>query len=747
MSDEGNIFYSQVDLNLQSELNTRGKAGMHDRSERSLNYMLEKVANVELIAMTDQKHLDTEDVLSEKKILHRLGGSSVRSGEYLPTGNNGFLKERVTKISNPASIDGSLKERVTQLAKSVVSNKLNEINSSYRIPPFLTSAEMQLNDHSMGLLNSATVNIIIPNPDRDLDFMESVYARPGRAITMIIEHPDSAVITNQFLQNNTIQPSIVGKSLQKMNRVSFNGLIKSFTYGYQPDGTVAMTIYLIGTSNVYTDVSMYIYKPDAIELPGNAKIPPLLSPVTTIAPTALTTALGPQPAKPSSFYKQIYDEVNSLYLKSTDPTVEVKTAYLQATEIVNESTYEFTSNDMWWAVMNDWNKKEQRYITLAYLINFLNKYIITKQHSIAPNALIICSDLYCESNYLTSLISANPIDIWITGGTHDTYGKPANTPTTTITSKKWWSDKNSMFTDQPPFSKNSKSFPSRININLEVINRILVELLKTPDNFKATNFLMEISKIISEATGNFINMKLISYPENPDYLIYYDANFKGANSHNVKPYSIPMFSNHPNGTIVRDFKFESKLPQDMQALMYTVNQSDTISEEKIAPFLNYMYNNREITRAPADTLTGIAEEFVKDPADETFKLALDAKYAESHKTYLDALDVASAQFIKDGLTNKTTQVELSNALIKHIQWPTSKIDKSALMTAATYPMEASFTIDGINGFRYGDTVEFEALPGKYKNNTTFSIIGITHTVNTAGEWTTNINCIMRPKFD
>lgn len=730
MSDAGNIFYSQVDLNLQAELNARGRAGRFDRTNRALNYMLEKVANVEIIAMVDQKHIDTNNPTSEKNILHRLGGSAVRSGEYLPTGNNGFLTERVTKITDPLLPDGS----------SI------DINSSYRIPPFLTSADMQLNDHSMGLLNSATVNIIIPNPDRDLDFMESVYARPGRAISMIIEHPNSAVITDQLLTGATIQPVLAPKTTQKMNRVSFDGLIKSFTYAYQLDGTIAMTIYLIGTSNVYTDVSMYIYKPDAIKPPS--PISPFLQPVTPIEPTIDATADRPQPVKPSAFYKQIYDEVESLYRKEKNPDTEIKIAYLQAAKLVSENLNQYASGDNWWTVINDWNKKEQRYITLAYLITFLNRYIVSKQHSIAPNALIICSDLYCESNYLPTLISSNPIDIWISGGSHDTYGKPATEPTTTAeTAKKWFSSKDENFTtDGTEFSDSGRSFPSLININLDVINRILLDLLKTPEDFKATNFLIEISKLISDATGNFINMKLISYPEDPNYLIYYDANFKGANSHNVKPYSIPMFSNHQYGTIVRDFKFESKLPQNMQGLMYTVNQSDTISEEKIAPFLNYMYNNRVMSRS-SDAATGVQSEKTSNDIDPKIIKELEDKYAATHKTYLDALNVAATKFATDGLTNKTTQTELSNALKKHVQWPTDKINKSSQMTAAVYPMEVSFTIDGINGFRYGDTVEFDALPAKYKNNTTFSIIGITHTVTTAGEWTTNLNCIMRPKFD
>jgi hypothetical protein len=728
----GNIFYSEIDRNLQAELNARGKAGIYNRTDRSMAYMLEKVANVEVIAMVDQKHVDSKNPDNEKNILHRLGGAAVRSGEYLPTGANGFLKDRVTQITNPLLPGGSA----------------TEINSSYRIPPFITSAEMQLNDHSMGLLNSATVNIIIPNPDRDLDFMESVYARPGRAISLLIEHPDSAVITEKKLMVSTLQPAIVGATAQKMNNVSFNGLIKSFTYSYLPDGTVSMTIYLIGTSNVYTDVSMYVYEPDQ---PSANIIKTNVSPVTKINPPKSQTENSAEKEAPASFYKQIYNEVDSYYQKQTKPDTEVKTAYLHSSAKYDATIGNYESNDRMACVVYDWNKKEQRYITLAYLISFLNRYIISKQHAIAPNALIICSDEYCYSNYLPTVLSANPIDIWLSGGTHDKYGsetadREAKLSGTTTKSKKWYDFKDANVISTINFSENKKSYPSRIYINLNVIDRILVDLLKSPDDFKATNFLTEISKLISASTGNFINMKLISYPDNPDYLIYYDANFKGAGSYNIKPYSVPMFANHPSGTIVRDFKFESKLPQNMQSLMYTINQSDTISEEKIAPFLNYMYNNRVTTRT-TDKKTGILSEVISSGIDNKVKLELDAKYTAAHIKYKTALGAAALKFASDGLTNKTTQTELSNALIKHIQWPTDKIDKSAHMTAAVYPMEVSFTIDGINGLRYGDTVEFNALPAKYKNNTTFSIIGITHTVSTNGEWITNINCIMRPKFD
>ena len=45
----GDIFYTEVDSNLKKELNARGRSGFN-RSAKSLNFMLDKVANVQLAA-------------------------------------------------------------------------------------------------------------------------------------------------------------------------------------------------------------------------------------------------------------------------------------------------------------------------------------------------------------------------------------------------------------------------------------------------------------------------------------------------------------------------------------------------------------------------------------------------------------------------------------------------------------------------------------------------------------------------
>ncbi len=75
------IFYSEVYKTLQDELNARGSTG-RNRTTRDLNYMLTKVANVEVTAFEDQKH---------EKVLFTLGGGEVLKDAYTPKGGTGFL--------------------------------------------------------------------------------------------------------------------------------------------------------------------------------------------------------------------------------------------------------------------------------------------------------------------------------------------------------------------------------------------------------------------------------------------------------------------------------------------------------------------------------------------------------------------------------------------------------------------------------------------------------------------------------
>ena len=86
-----NIFYDNVDINLQAELNARGQAGLMDRTTKSLDFMLGKLANVQLTAYEGTGSASTVVPLHKFGIL---GGASTTSARYLPSGPDGFLTDR-----------------------------------------------------------------------------------------------------------------------------------------------------------------------------------------------------------------------------------------------------------------------------------------------------------------------------------------------------------------------------------------------------------------------------------------------------------------------------------------------------------------------------------------------------------------------------------------------------------------------------------------------------------------------------
>ncbi len=125
-----NIFYSGVDENLQAELNARGRSG-YNRDTKDLRFILEKVANVELIAYKNSVALPNE-------IVGSLGGDSVIGGRYLPTGPEGFLNDSKTY-------------NVTGVAFDTKTNRAYDsgstfIDSSRRTGPFITSADINIGD-------------------------------------------------------------------------------------------------------------------------------------------------------------------------------------------------------------------------------------------------------------------------------------------------------------------------------------------------------------------------------------------------------------------------------------------------------------------------------------------------------------------------------------------------------------------------------------------------------------------------
>lgn len=750
------IFYSQIDENLQKELNARGRAGVTDRSETALRYMTEKIANVSIIAYEGNKR-------DKNKIVHELGGRTVISGQYQPGGPDGFLTDRTYALKDSRWVINQDSLRSAQLSGNTGSLRTEDKTTTSRIvtdrskrtPPFITQASLQINDNSKGTTNKATINITIPNPDRDLNYMETIYARPGRYCLLKIEHPDSALMTlsdpdvqgklqTSALPNRDLikarypEAETEYEELRKMNKIQFEGLITAFEYSFNQDGTVAMTIYILGTSQTYTDMSMIMQTNVTGSNSGSA---------TTVV-------------SGSSFYSEIYKDINSAYEneQSTKQGKPVKPNYYAFGQLKP-----FIGNQPCWYFWNYSTLKgtNGQYITLNWLINFINSNILTKLNDVVEVPRIYSSFSYfCYSGKYDYLCSADPENVLLLSNATsdedpnwqfktDMYGQNRYIVTSNDNTQPFFYN----YTQDKSDEAKEFGVSGNILISMNLIKEIQAAILnETKNTFTVGKFLEQLSSRISSATGGAINLKLVTDPDDLTLLYYRDTNWFKSTKKPVEPFNLPMYATHPNGTVIRDFKLSSKLPSSAQSLMYSINSSDKVTEDKLGPYINFMYNNGTAKRSPGVIKDAngkdvpVIDETTTYGGGQELSTRLAQEYLALHTKYVDELLKARVEFGLD-TQNEQKRANLQVALTKYVQYPKPTIQQTNQISAPTFPIEAEFTIDGINGLRYGDVLDFPALPAKYKTNTTFTIKGLTHTISTNGEWTTNVSCLMRPKFD
>ena len=744
----GDIFYSSLDPNLRIELDARAKAGFSSRNTKDLDFMLSKITNVEITAYKGPILKNTLKVDYKENISRfaTLGGRKVRTGSYLP--NTG----------NPSE---------TQSGGYLTADR-----PARRIPPVITLAEINIGDHSMALLNKATFNVLISDPSADLNEFESVWFRPGRNVEVrfegarnqiastadtdgLLEPPPSTLDSRrQILIDKYGADSASEKQLQfrRMNEITFAGVITSFTFSYQPDGTVEATIMMSGTSNIFTDVSLMVPKQKGEKSDKN---------------------------ETNTFYKKIEDDVN----KEIKTTVDKK--------IINEEIKLETEREdlsilvgTLFAEKLPTDKKtidlqnQYKYISLGLLIKLINENLIVKLNNvpkkeeetnavgttpedqaaffaklaepIARNAKIICTDDVCQGTKYEYLASADPKEIILWRGTSkslvSTYpdidieikpskedldiAKAAKKATPVPTKIKAQNIMPNVTPTTAGFQADNKTYPSRIYIGVESVLKLILE----KDDVETVNDLLKhVSNYISKNTGGIIKMRLITDPQTPDMLLYYNANYIGdansINDVNTKPFLVPMGARNSldtknkkflSGTIVTDAKISSKLPDSMKNLAFVLNEGSEISKSAISPFITYMY------------------------ADDDQKVKIAAQYKKTHLEIIEQLREAKALLTNDFLSVPNVQ-RLRALLYKYQQYPTETIKDTNTLNAPTFIFDAEITIEGIQGFKIGDVMQLPVLPDRYKKEVVFSVIGITHTIDASGTWQTKLKLIMRPK--
>jgi hypothetical protein len=214
-------------------------------------------------------------------------------------------------------------------------------------------------------------------------------------------------------------------------------------------------------------------------------------------------------------------------------------------------------------------------------------------------------------------------------------------------------------------------------------------------------------------------MALVQHPTIFDALLYYDVNFVSTNTV-VEEFTLPVFASQTGASVVREFTLTSNVPNSVKNMIFGIDSWKTGTQQQTA-YNPYIY----------------ADEETKIKLKEDWKL----------QSVIAGINLADIKFeFVQRPTDTTINANLSEALKKYVTYFTENIEESIGQTKAIFPMELEFTIDGINGFKFGDVLQFNGLPKKYTDSFVFTVLGISHKVSTQGEWTTTIKCNPRVRI-
>ena len=261
---------------------------------------------------------------------------------------------------------------------------------------------------------------------------------------------------------------------------------------------------------------------------------------------------------------------------------------------------------------------------------------------------------------------------------------------------------------------------SRIFISLDTITSIEDKLRSNPNKpFTVKNFLRGLNNEIADQCGAAFSPGVIFHPELPNILIYYDQNYLGPDKA-VSEFEIPAFSSATEGTVVRDLKLSYEIPEAERNALFGFRSKD-ISPEKMAAYNPYLISR--------------SQEQIQKEKEE---------WEENHEKFLGILQEAKSSYAKENLDiNKV--IKLQDALKSYVKYSKPKLQQNLDMEKPRWLYQISFTVDGINGFRFGDVFNFRGMPLRNKDSYVFCIDKVTHNVDATGTWTTRIQAQSRAK--
>lgn len=265
------------------------------------------------------------------------------------------------------------------------------------------------------------------------------------------------------------------------------------------------------------------------------------------------------------------------------------------------------------------------------------------------------------------------------------------------------------------------------------LSRLLVNLNFVYETHNATStlhdFLMKLLTGISEACGNMWTFKLMIDEDNPEEI--YVADVKTVESRDkIKPY---IFSVYNRNSIVKAVTLNTEVDQKLKThIMYGVNKSiaeqKDIGRESTLGFRFYGRDIKNLVYKNARTNSnkieyGSVEQMPEEDINKNLDIALNRLVNKRNKDTSHRAKVALNKYILDVDEDSKGQMPLDMGFV-------------------ALPVKLELTIDGIGGIKFGNAIDVDYKPDRYKGYSSFQITNVSQTIN-KDTWDTTLETVMR----
>lgn len=497
--------------------------------------------------------------------------------------------------------------------------------------------------------------------------------------------------------------------------LEFTGIIYSFNWSFNSDMSVTADVSIVSAASI------------ALGTSGDQTMPkedPDIKPKDPLEKAISATNVATQIDSDLLLFKNIQAPTNGIkYIGTNDPIYNGKKALFQYYGIslpIQESTDGPKPNTNPPEYDTPPVTKTRWYVALGSLTEYMNEVIKTfEKENPALARLYRIVTFKNETAYNKDVKSAYPTDVFFPDPEMGKYGdlQPFKTGFLTqnvqegtinigniLLGTDYIKETYNKFLDENSVNITAKNITSFINALIGRINRA------TGDIYQLTTQLIE-DPSTSKGTGK---PSTVANELKTAYLSVEDANIP-------KPHTDKIAKNAYNfdgrifKPLIKSVQISSSPPKEMAAAAYTAARSD--GDKKVQPA---NIDNSVATKEQKNIAKFKEEE---DKALEAIKNGL-----ESAKS--TGFNDAWSESFRGGLVGMKKFRTGGDA-----HW----------LNQSLYPVNFSVTIDGINGFKFGDTIKTNLVPVKYSRppvQLLFTVTKINHSIKD-GIWETTLNTAAR----